>query len=75
MGKYEKSGEVPATSQKSYCAHLCDGENKCGKEAHNIIEALVEVMGKLIRVKKLVCDNCLETMRDPNANYSIGESK
>lgn len=74
--RHDKHGEIPGTSTAATCTHQCDGENKCGKEAHVVLEAQVEVMGKMINVKKMICTECADELgitNDPNAAYSIGE--
>jgi hypothetical protein len=64
--------DVPSTSKPATCAVLVDEDTraKCGKEAHITIEGKVEVMGKLINVKKLICDEHYEIIKDRNAAYS-----
>lgn len=53
-----KKPVVPATSKPSTCAaRINDRGDKCGKAAHNTISFQAEVMGKLINVKKMVCDD------------------
>jgi hypothetical protein len=49
--------DVPSTSKPAHCAFLVDGEKeKCGKDAHIIVEGVVEIMGKEINIKKLICE-------------------
>jgi hypothetical protein len=72
--RHDKHGEIPGISQPSTCSHLCDGENKCGKEAHVIVSGEVEVMGKLLKIKKLICTDCRDELGIEVPPVSIGES-
>ena len=72
--RHDKHGEIPGTSQPAKCSHMCDGENKCGKEAHVILEAEVEVLGKMLRVKKMICEECRDELGIQAPPVSIGES-
>ena len=74
--RHDKHGEIPGTSQPASCSHQCDGVNKCGKEAHTVLEAKVEVMGKMINVKKMICHDCAVELgvEAKQEHYSIGES-
>lgn len=66
-----RGSDIPSTSQPSKCSHLCNGSDKCGKEAHNVVSGQVKVFDQFINVKKMVCDECLNVIAPNETEWSL----
>lgn len=54
---------IPGRSQPAHC-HREKGDKKCGKVAHNWINLTINLLGKEIPVKKPVCDDCIQELKE-----------
>ena len=65
--------DIPATSKPAGCHVLVDGqEKKCGKEAHHWLVLTIKVMDREVPVKKPVCDDHFEGLKDALSERDAG---